>query len=218
MFASTAAFVLLVFGAGIGALMAVYHVRGKASGKAVGVMHGVWTLSGLALLAVGAADLGVSTGWWFVAAFGLVAVGGAYLFWRQWTGKPWPDLVIWAHGGAALLTLSALGVWLFTGVGGNTQLLDEDVSDVPQDVEAVRAPPPGTLPNKDALDDGPTDDWPYEGTEGVTDDDLPRDAAPARDAVPSPADDAGDDLPASVPPVVDDARLPDGRPQSGDSE
>ena len=184
MFALTASFVLLACGAVIGTAMAVYHFRGKESGMAVGILHGVWTVSGIAVLAIGLADLGVPSGWWFLAAFLAVAAGGAFLFWRQWTGKPWPNLVIWAHGGAALLAIAALGVWLFSGLGGNVQAMDEEVSDVPQGIEEVEAPPEDLLPNKDPLDDGPTDDWPYEGAEGVTSDDLPRDAGPALDGTP----------------------------------
>ena len=168
MFALTASLVLLAFGAGIGVLMAISHFRGKVSGKAVGIMHGAWTVSGLVVLGIGLADLGVASAWWFLAAFLGVAAGGAYLFWRQLAGKPWPDLVVWAHGGAALLGLAVLGVWLFTGVGGNVQALDEEVSDVPQGVEQIETPPADLLPNKDPLDDGPVDDWPYEGSEGVT--------------------------------------------------
>lgn len=107
-----AALFAFVFAAALGLTMAVFHARGVESGKAMGVAHGLFALSGIALLAVGLYQLGASVGWWILASFVVVALGGAYLFSRQVQGKPWPGLVIAVHGGLALLTIVALGFWL----------------------------------------------------------------------------------------------------------
>lgn len=165
MFALTASVVLLCFGAAIGVMMAVLHARGVKSGTLVGILHGVFTVSGVAALVVGLVDVEAGAGWWILVSFLVVASGGAYLLSRQMKDEPWPGAIIAAHGGLALVTLTALGLWTFTSLGGDIR--DVEVSDVPQDVEAVGELPADVLPNKDPLDDGPPADWPAEGTEDV---------------------------------------------------
>ena len=102
-----------LFAAALGLTMAVLHAKGKKSGMALGIAHGLFALSGIALLAVGLAKVDAGAGWWLVVSFVVVALGGAYLFSRQIRDKPWPGLVIVAHGGLAVLTIIALGVWLY---------------------------------------------------------------------------------------------------------
>ena len=101
-----------VFAASLGAFMATLHWRGQESGKALGIAHGLFAVSGLVLLGVGLWQVGADTGWWLLGGFLLVAAGGAYLFSRQIRGEPWPGLVIAVHGGAAILMIVLLGVWL----------------------------------------------------------------------------------------------------------
>lgn len=96
----------------LGILMAVLHFRGETSGKALGLAHGLFALSGIVLLSVGLAKLNAGAAWWLVAGFALVALGGAYLFSRQMKGEPWPGLVIAVHGGLALVMIVVLGLWL----------------------------------------------------------------------------------------------------------
>ena len=98
--------------AALGLLMAVLHFRGEQSGRAIGLAHGLFALSGIVLLAVGLGKLNAGPAWWIVAGFGVVALGGAYLFSRQVQGKPWPGLVIAIHGGLALVMIVVLGLWL----------------------------------------------------------------------------------------------------------
>jgi hypothetical protein len=106
------AFFAFVFAAALGLTMAVRHSRGLDSGRALGIAHGLFAISGIVLLAVGLASVQAGLGWWILVLFLLVAAGGAYLFVRQAKGEPWPGLVIVAHGGLALATIVLLGVWL----------------------------------------------------------------------------------------------------------
>ena len=88
-----------IFGALVGLTMAVLHFRGVKSGKALGLAHGALTVSGIVLLSSELALRNAGSAWWLVALFGVVALGGIYLFSRQVQDKPWPALVIVAHGG-----------------------------------------------------------------------------------------------------------------------
>lgn len=106
------AFFALLFAAAIGLTMAVRHARGQTSGKALGLAHGVFAVSGILFLAIGLAQIEAGPGWWMLVSFLVVAAGGAYLFSRQAKGEPWPGLVIVAHGGLALATLVVLGLWV----------------------------------------------------------------------------------------------------------
>lgn len=106
------AFFAFLFGAALGLFMAVLHMRGQPSGKALGIAHGLFGLSGIALLISGLALAEAGPGWWMVAGFLAVAAGGVYLFTRQVRGEPWPGLVIAAHGGLALVMIAVLGFWL----------------------------------------------------------------------------------------------------------
>lgn len=111
---SLAAFFAFIAGAAIGLTMAVAHFRGQESGKAIGIVHGLFTVSGIVLLTVGLATVNADVGWWVLVAFLLTATGGAYLFYRQAKGEPWPGVVIIAHGGLALVSIVLLGLWLAT--------------------------------------------------------------------------------------------------------
>lgn len=106
------AFFAFLGAAALGLTMAVRHARGQDSGKALGIVHGLFALSGIVLLAVGLASVQAGVGWWILVSFLVAAAGGAYLFTRQAKGEPWPGLVIVAHGGLALATLAVLAVWL----------------------------------------------------------------------------------------------------------
>ena len=108
-----AAFFAFLVGASLGIFMAVMHWRGKKSGKAIGLVHGAWNVSGIVLLATGLALVDATVGWWVLAAFLVTAAGGLYLFSRQVRDKPWPSLAIIAHGGLALISIALLGWWLF---------------------------------------------------------------------------------------------------------
>ncbi|WP_412068433.1 hypothetical protein [Rubrivirga sp. IMCC43871] len=110
---ATVSLFAFVFAALMGLTMAVRHWRGETSGKAFGIVHGLWALAGIALLASSLAQRDAGWGWWVLASFGAVALGGLYLFVKQVKGEKWPGAVIVAHGGLALVTLAALGVWLF---------------------------------------------------------------------------------------------------------
>ena len=101
-----------IFAAILGLTMAWLHFKGVKSGKAMGLAHGTFALSGIALLVTGLVMREASLAWWIVGSFGVVAAGGAYLFSRQIRDEPWPGLVIVAHGGLALVTIVALAVWL----------------------------------------------------------------------------------------------------------
>ena len=108
-----ASFFAFVIAALFGLTMAVRHFRGQESGKAMGIVHGLWALSGVVLLSVGLATVNADpVWWWLVAGFVVVAAGGVYLFSRQVRGEPWPNLVVVAHGGLALVCIVVLGVFL----------------------------------------------------------------------------------------------------------
>ena len=97
-----AALISFVIGALIGLLMAVNHFRGIESGKAFGIVHGLFTVSGLVMLGVGLRYAPALDAWPAFWAFVATAVGGAFLFYRQITGKKWPSAVVLVHGAAAL--------------------------------------------------------------------------------------------------------------------
>lgn len=111
-------------GAAIGLFMAVVHFRGKKSPAAIGWLHGVFTLGGIAILTWfvltmpdpppddTTSALHPSTGWLLLGLFGLAALGGAFLYRKQQRDEPWPAFVILAHGGTALVALTLLIVWL----------------------------------------------------------------------------------------------------------
>ena len=106
------AFFAFLFAAAIGLTMAVRHARGQDSGRPLGIVHGLFAISGLVLLAVGLASVEAGIGWWILVSFLVVAAGGSYLFFRQAKDEPWPGLVIAAHGGLAIATIVVLGLWL----------------------------------------------------------------------------------------------------------
>jgi hypothetical protein len=106
--------IVFALGAAVGLAMAVAHFRGKTSPQAIGYLHGAFTVSGaLLLLAVLLeAEREVGNGWLVLGLFVLAALGGGYLHYRKHQGKPWPDAVILAHGGTALVALTLRVFWL----------------------------------------------------------------------------------------------------------
>lgn len=105
--------ILFTLGALVGLTMAVAHFRGKVSPVGWGWLHGAFVLGGLVmlfLLLTGMEDPG--NGWLVFGLFVLAALGGAFLFYRQQRGEPWPNLVIVAHGSIALLAIVLLYLWL----------------------------------------------------------------------------------------------------------
>ena len=113
-----------IIGAMLGLVMAYNHFTGVETGKAFGLGHGAFTVSGLVLLGVGllyAPDLGEGPGggvWLAFWAFLATATGGLFLFYRQATGKKWPSAVVLAHGGAALVSIALLIVLLMNAGNG----------------------------------------------------------------------------------------------------
>ena len=126
-----AALFAFVLAALIGLTMAVMHFRGVESGKAMGLGHGVFAVSGIIFLASGLYRVDAGLGWWLLVSFGVVATAGLYLFSRQVRDKPWPAAVIIAHGGLALATIVGLGLWL---ADGPVTMDDEDGSTPAEDV------------------------------------------------------------------------------------
>ena len=129
-----AAIFSFIIGAVLGLVMAYNHFTGVESGKAFGFGHGVFTVSGIVLLGVGllySPDLGLPPFggvWWAFWAFLLTATGGLYLAYRQMQKKKWPNAVIIAHGGAALLSIALLIVLL---LGNNGASRDAEPGIVP---------------------------------------------------------------------------------------
>lgn len=122
-----AAFFAFVWGALIGLFMAVWHFMGKTSGRALGIAHGAFTLSGIVLLLVGLLTIEASHGWWILIAFLVTAAGGAYLFSRQVRDEPWPGFVIIAHGGLAIASIILLGLFLANAEPGVGEGQNPDV-------------------------------------------------------------------------------------------
>ena len=83
---------LIAFGIGaiFGLSMAVNHFRGVESGMAIGIVHGLFAASGLVMLFVGLRYAPALDAWPAFWAFVVTAAGGAFLFYRQITGKKWP--------------------------------------------------------------------------------------------------------------------------------
>ena len=130
-----AAIFSFIIGAIIGLVMAYNHFVSKvSSGKAIGLVHGLFTVSGLVLLGVGllyAPDLGAwPTGgaWLAFWAFVVTALGGLFLFYRQMAGERWPGAVILIHGGAAIASIALLIVLL---LGNNGASRDAEPGIVP---------------------------------------------------------------------------------------
>lgn len=108
-----AALLAFITAALLGITMAVLHFRGVKSGMALGIVHGLFALSGLVLLASGLYRVAAGPWAWMLAAFVGTALGGAYLFYRQTKDQPWPGAVIVVHGAAALASIALLAVWVF---------------------------------------------------------------------------------------------------------
>ena len=120
-----AAIFSFIIGAALGLWMAVNHFRGIDSGKAFGLGHGLFTVSGIVMLGVGllyAPDLGLPPfggAWIAFWAFLATATGGLYLIYRQFSGKDWPNIVLIAHGAAALASIALLIVLLWGNNGAS---------------------------------------------------------------------------------------------------
>ena len=108
------AFIAFLCAAAIGLFMAWNHSQGRTSLAWWGALHGVFVLVGFLTL-IGTVFLTSSggSGWYLLVLFLAVASGGAYLLARQMQEKAWPGLVLIAHGGAALASIVALGIWMF---------------------------------------------------------------------------------------------------------
>ena len=132
-----AAVIAFIFGAVIGLVMAVNHFRGVDSGKAIGIGHGLFTVSGLVFLGVGLLYAPALHAWPAFWAFLATAAGGAFLFYRQITGKRWPNAVVVIHGAAALASIALLLVLIWGNNG------------------ASRQAEPGTVPVTSGADGGP---------------------------------------------------------------
>ena len=116
-----AALISFFFGALFGLYMAVNHFRGIESGKAFGITHGLFTVSGLVMLGVGLLYAPALDAWPAFWAFVVTAAGGAYLFYRQITGKKWPSLVVVLHGAAAIASIAFLLVLIWGNNGASRQ-------------------------------------------------------------------------------------------------
>src|SRR6056297_523817 len=68
---------VFAFAAVFGIGMAVAHFRGKTTPQAIGVLHGVFALSGIAILLfiLLDAEASVGNGWLILGLFGLAALG-----------------------------------------------------------------------------------------------------------------------------------------------
>ena len=117
-----------ITGAILGLVMAYNHFTGKETGKAFGLGHGVFTVSGIVMLGVallysegglGAPPFGGA--WLAFWAFVITATGGIYLISRQMTGKKWPSSVVLIHGGAALASIALLIVLLMSVGNGSSR-------------------------------------------------------------------------------------------------
>jgi hypothetical protein len=110
------AFIAFLCAASVGLFMAWNHKQGRTSPAWWGAIHGVFVLVGFLAL-IGEVfvtpEEGRFAGWHLLVLFLLTASGGAYLLSRQLKDEPWPGLVLVAHGGAALASIVALGIWMF---------------------------------------------------------------------------------------------------------
>lgn len=98
-----------LFAAAVGGFMAYLHFTGSESPLAASVVHGFFIAAGFIFLIVGLVKGDATAlGWWVLGGFVVVALGGAYLLSRHLRSEPWPNAVILAHGGAALLALALL--------------------------------------------------------------------------------------------------------------
>ena len=116
-----AAVFAFVIGALIGLYMAVNHFRGVDSGMAFGIVHGLFTVSGIVLLGVGLAYAPALDAWPALWAFLATASGGLFLFYRQMTGKKWPSAVVLIHGGAAIASIAFLLALIWGDNGASRQ-------------------------------------------------------------------------------------------------
>jgi len=106
----TWAAILFAIAALLGATMATLHFLGKTPPPiALALLHGVFVISGLALL-LGAVWPGFSgRATWALGLFGLAALGGLTLaLGRHARGKPLPSWMVVGHGAFALLAFVIL--------------------------------------------------------------------------------------------------------------
>jgi hypothetical protein len=122
----------LIFGALIGLYMAVSHFRGEESPTIMGIVHGLFTVSGIVLLVAALVYAPALDAWPAVWALGATAAGGLFLFYRQQTGKKWPSAVVLAHGGAAIASIAFLISLLMANGTGATREAQPGVPAVTQ--------------------------------------------------------------------------------------
>lgn len=117
-----AAVIALIVGALLGLTMAVAHFRGTEAPTIMGIVHGLFTVSGVVLLVAGLLYAPALDAWPAVWALLATATGGAFLFYRQQTGKTWPSAVVLAHGGAAIASIAFLiSILMANGNGADRQ-------------------------------------------------------------------------------------------------
>lgn len=110
---SLVALITLSIGAVFGLLMGVNQFRGEGTGLPMGIVHGLFIVSGIALFTMEMVVGRSQTGWpvlWLLLG---TAADGIYLVSRQIRGLPGRTPEIRLHGGAALLPIGLLGMFVF---------------------------------------------------------------------------------------------------------
>lgn len=108
--------VLFALAASLGLWMAARHFRGNPSPPAWGLLHGLFAVAGMIILAAIIPQFHHQTwGWIALGLYIGAAIGGAFLFVRQKRGKPWPGVVVLIHGAVAVTAFVVLLIWLTGG-------------------------------------------------------------------------------------------------------
>ena len=110
------AIVLFALAAIVGVTMAVRHFSGKATPLPVGLLHGAVAATALILLIVAvinAPEAGL--GGIAIGVFVAAAIGGVVLVAHQLRGRPWPNALVLAHGGLAVVGFVLTVLWVYGG-------------------------------------------------------------------------------------------------------